>query len=296
MWTEESLEKDLEAIKKKDFKSVTALSSETPTDEFLLQRYNFIKLLYTFKNNDFDNLKKLSNEYLPGCIEYLDNFNLSQLSETIPSPTFDHMLLTFMTSATNAPNYSLFMKLFHHYKAIINELNGREEGSTVKLNDRTLSGEVSATVRTALDVIQGRIDYLSELIVSSLYSSGLHQLLITFLEDFCLPSTIDNDTTLSQLGRAALACGNNALALNYFEAVKSENFKLANQGYINYFSNLFQNAKKDFTDAKTPAAPSNLEACNQHMGQFTSDPTESPVPNKKLTAEDKTQWPNPPRV
>lgn len=295
MWSEEQLEKDLDAIKKKDYKSVTVLTAEAPTDPFLLFRYNFVKLLYAFKNNDFDSMKKLTNESLPICLEYLDNFNLSLLNEVSPAPTFDHMLLTFMTSSSSTPNYSLFMKLFHHYKAILKELEGREEGSTVKINDRTLSGDISATVRTATDIIQSRVDYLSELIVSSLYSTGLHQLLITFLEDFCHPSTIDNDTTLSQLGRSALACGNNSLAINYFEVVKSENFKLANQGYINYFSNLFPNAKKDFTDAKPPAAPSNLEACNQHMGQFTSDPTES-VPSKKQTVDDKTQWPNPPRV
>ncbi|KAK8834156.1 hypothetical protein M9Y10_039354 [Tritrichomonas musculus] len=294
MYSSEQFLNDLTKIGNKEYTGLAAHSAEAPTDLFLSYRYQFILLLSSFKANDFENSRKISNSNAASLLDFIHNFNTSLLTNENPQPPFDFFLLVFMTTTSSGPNYSLFISLFQHYNSIKQFLS-TYDGQNVFLNDRTRSSEISMSVSDAKTVIQSRIDYLAENIVSILYSTGQLQLLLTFLTDFCMNDFTLNEVTLSQLGRAALACGDNQIASSFFENVKDSNLISANQGYVNFYGNAFANAKKDF-DASGSAGPANSDACLKFLGQFTSDPSDqSSISTKRQTAEDKTQWPMQPR-
>ena len=288
MYSIEQFLNDLTKIGNKEYSGLTAQSTEVPTDPFLRYRHQFILLLSSFKSNDFENSRKVANFNSPSLLQFIHSFNTSLLTSENPQPPFDFLLLVFMITTTSGPNYSLFISLFQHYNSIKQFLSTYDQDK-VFLNDRTRPSEISMPLSDAKVVIQSRIDYLAENIVSLLYSTGQLQLLLTFLTDFCLNEFTTNEITLSQLGRAALACGDNQIASNFFEHVKDSNLISANQGYVNFYGNAFANAKKDF-DAE------NSDACLKFLGQFTNDPTEqSSLSSKRQTIDDKTQWPLQPR-
>lgn len=294
MYSTEQFLSDLTKIGNKEYSGLSAQSSDIPTDPFLRYRHQFILLLSSFKSNNFENSRKISNFNSPSLVQFIQEFNTSLLTSENPQPPFDFLILTFMTTTTSGPNYSLFISLFQHYYSIKQYLSTCES-EKVFLNDRTRPSEISMPISDAKTVIQSRVDYLAENVVSLLYSTGQLQLLLTFLTDFCVKDFTTNEVTLSQLGRAALACGDNQIASNFFEHVKDSNLVSANQGYVNFYGNAFANAKKDF-DAAGSAGPANADACLKFLGQFTSDPNEqSSLSSKKQTVEDKTQWPMQPR-
>ncbi|OHT14782.1 hypothetical protein TRFO_03075 [Tritrichomonas foetus] len=294
MYTEEQYLADLEKISKEEYSDLAAYKAQSPTDNLNIYRFQFVLLLSAFKKNDFENARTVANNNAEVLIKFVDNFDLNLLTNENPQPPFDFLLLTFMNSTTAGPNHSLFIKLFQHYNTIKKYLS-EFSGETVFLNDRSRPTEVSMPLDEARNTVQARLDYLAENIASLLYSSGQHQLLLTFLTDFCLENFTTNETTLSQLGRVALACGDNQMASTFFGDVKDEGLKSANQGYISFYSSAFQSARKEF-QAAGEKGPANSDACLKYMGQFTTDPSESTaVKAKKQTAEDRTQWPMQPR-
>ena len=264
--------------------------------KILKYRQQFVLLLASFKTNNFEQLRNISNENSASLIEFIHNFNTDLLKNENPQPPFDFFLLVFMNASNSGPSFSLFIKLFQHYIKIRQFLMNYD-GESVYINDRTRQSEIMMPLSDAKSVIQSRINYIAENIVSILYSTGQQQLLLTFLTDFCLEDNfIEDEVTLSQLGRSALACGDDEIADRFFSKVKDQQLVSANNGYKNFYGSKFANAKKDF-EAAGPAGPSNLEACSKYMGQFTTDPSDQGAgASKKLTAEEKTQWPLQPRV
>ena len=294
MYSSEEFLNDLTKIGNKEYSGLNAPSSEIPTDPFLKYRHQFILLLSSFKSNDFENSRKIANSNTPILLQFIQNFDTSLLANENPQPPFDFFLLSFMTATTSGPNYSLFISLFQHYNSIKQYLS-TYDNDKVFLNDRTRPSEIEMQLSDAKVVIQSRIDYLAENIVSLLYSTGQLQLLLTFLTDFCLNEFTTNEIALSQLGRAALACGDSQIASNFFQHVKDASLISANQGYVNFYSNAFANAKKDF-DAAGSSGPANSDACLKFLGQFANDPTDqSSLSSKRQTIDDKTQWPMQPR-
>jgi hypothetical protein len=293
VWTEELFETDLSRISSKEFSSLTYSQFPEPSDPFLLYRYQFIQLLDHFERNDFSHSKELSSKSIPEVLKYLESFEVSCLLERRPAPPFDHILLVFLVAVRNQSNYAFLVKLFRHYQRIervLLDMQGR-----VFLNDRCRSGEILVEAREAVRIIQGRINYVSELIASLLYSDGQYQLLSAFLNDFASPTQTENEETLSQLGRIALAAGDGQLAAGYFKRVKvNQDLVVANQGYVSYFSSDFATARTEFLEAKG-SGPANCEVCLKYSGQLVSDPSDSLNVAKRQMQEDKWQWPLRPR-
>jgi hypothetical protein len=294
VWTEELLEADLAKISAKDYTALSYSQSPEPTDPFLRYRYEFLQLLDPFERNDFARSKSIATKLISEILDYLSRFDPASLASSTAAPPFDLMLLAFMNAESTQPNYSLLVKLFRHYVRLKKSVSGA--GPRVFLSDRTRSGEIAVDRTEAVKIVQGRIDYLAELVAAHLYSSGQHQLLSAFLTDFAGPTLTNNEETLSQLGRIALACGDGSLALSYFKRVtEDKGLVVANQGYISYFGSNFTAAKKEFSEAKG-AGPANADVCLKYTGQGVSDPVDPPVTPKRQTPEEKTQWPLQPKA
>lgn len=292
MWKEEDFEADLEKIKSKHFESLAISKCEQPKDAFLCFRHQLISLMSLFEQNMVTNQKEYANILVPTLVKFLIEFDKSFLTEQKDSPPFDLFLLGFMVSSSSTPNYSLLIRLFHHYTNVLAMID--ECGDTVYLNDMSRRSEITKSKEDAKATVRARINYLAEIVTSLLYSVGQHRLLQTFIADFCPPGFTTNEETLSQLGRMSLACGDMQMAVQFFNEVTDPKLKSANQGYMDFFGGSFQAAKEDFANAKEKA-PTNIEACSKHMGHFTHDPNETPMQGKRQTAEEKSQWPAQPK-
>ena len=294
MWAEEDLSSDLAKIKSKSFDSLAAATKQPPEDERLKWRHQFIRLLSMFRQNKFEKQKELADPLVQPLSDFISAFDESFLTSRKDSPPFDLFLLTFMVATPKPiPNHTLLIRLFRHYLSVLQMIK-TSSANPVFLNDRNLSSEVECDKAAAEKIVQARLDYLAELVSSLLYTNDQHQLLQAFMHDFCPPTFTTSEETLSQLGRMAIASGDTDSAAQYFECVKDDALKSANKGYIDFFGNLFEPAKRDFEAAKD-RAPKNFEACANHMGLFTADPTDTPVTVKKETAEERTQWPARPK-
>ena len=294
MYSTEQFLSDLEKIGNGDFTSLNASSCETPKEKKELFEHQFILLLSSFKENKFDVSCQIANENVNFLCETIDNFQESNLKNEVPQPAFDFYLLTFLNATSAGPNHTLLIKLFQHYNKIKKILSESSDES-VFLNDRTRPSEVKLSIDEARNVIQARLDYLAENIVSLLYSNLQHSLLLTFISDFCLDNFTKNEITLSQLGRVALACGDSQIANTFFNEVQDPSLQAANKGYISFYESSFQNAYNQFKEAGE-AGPANPDACLKYLGQFSTDPSEQAPPKvKKQTPEDRTQWPMQPR-
>lgn len=292
MWKEEDFEADLEKIKNRQFEGVTVSNYDPPKDPFLYYRHQLVSLMLLFEQNMVTNQKEYANLLIPGLVKFLIDFDKSFLTEQKDSPPFDLFLLGFMVSSSSTPNYSLLIRLFHHYTSVLAMID--ECGDTIYLNDMSRRSEIAKSKEDAKTTVHARINYLAEIITSLLYSVGQHRLLQTFIADFCpLDFTTDEDT-LSQLGRMSLACGDMQMAVQFFTKVADPKLKSANQGYMDFFGGSFQAAKDDFANAKEKA-PANIEACSKHMGHFTHDPNETPIQGKRHSPEEKSQWPAQPK-
>jgi tetratricopeptide (TPR) repeat protein len=289
MWTEEGFESDLDKIAARNFTDLSPRSAE-PTDPFLLYRFRLVQLLEAFEKNDFAQSRQLATSFVPIITDYISSFDSSFLTSTKPSPPFDLMLLTYMCAQASQPSYALLVKLFQHYIRIKAAITPAM--ALVFLNDRNRSSEIQVPQPEALKIVQGRIDYLAEIITSLLYTSGQHQMLLSFLADFCHWDAGWNDITLGQLGRMALAAGDKLIARKYFNKVSDANQKAANEGYVAFFDGQFPDAQKKFEEAKS-AAPENIEACQKYQGMFGKDPMDAAIAKKN--PEERSQWPAQPK-
>jgi hypothetical protein len=93
----------------------------------------------------------------------------------------------------------------------------------------------------------------------------------------------------------ALAAGDKSTAQSYFGCVhEDEPQSAANEGYSKFFAGDFAGAQKEFERAKG-AAPENTEACQKYQGQFGGGAIEGPT-TKKLSPEERSQWPAQPKT
>jgi tetratricopeptide (TPR) repeat protein len=292
-WTEEDFESDLDKISHKDFSNLSFTKpGKEPPDAFLRYRYDFIRLLDVFERNDFAHALHQANANLQPMLEYLASFNETHLASYQPAPPFDFLLLTFVVTKGSQPSHSLLIKLFQHYKGIRDLLDGQLP--RIFLNDRTRLREVEVDLSEAKRIVQSRVDYLAELATSLLYEKNQWQMLAAFLKDLAPPSITDNEETLSHLGRLCVAFGDGDRAVGYFSKVNAADFRAANQGYINYFTGKFRDALEKFQEAGKKA-PSNYQLCAKHAGDLKTDTTETGSGTKKLSPEERSQWPIDPR-
>jgi hypothetical protein len=242
--------------------------------------------------NDFPLAKVQATKFVQRLLDFIAAFDPSYLSARKPSPPFDFILLVFMNTAWSQPRHTLLVRLLRHcirVKAFVDGLTGR-----VFLNDRARSREIELSKSEALPIVQGRIDYLTELVASLFYSQGDIRTLSAFLIDVATPQTVASQETLSHLGRIALAIGDLEIANRFFGAVSAPDMKIANRGYVSYFGGNFLLAKKEFQEVGA-LAPANVDLCLRRGGQLTADANDMMLA-KKLSPEERTQWPLDPRM
>jgi hypothetical protein len=197
-----------------------------------------------------------------------------------------------MTSTKEPPTYEKLISLFKFYQKVLDYLKKQNKDRQILLTDNTKTDEKLITVGKAITIVTGRVNYLAENICSLLNSEMRRDILISFMINFVPPASIDDDQTLSCLGRLALNNGDRDFANKYFEKVKDSNLKTVNQGYIAYFDNKFEEALKCF---KGPYAPP-VDNIKLHMGEFTSDLSDKPAAISKPTLDSISQWPAQPKI
>ncbi|KAH0790732.1 hypothetical protein GPJ56_005327 [Histomonas meleagridis] len=292
-YTENEFNSDLDQIKNNVYQNILALKYVAPqNDLFLLYRYQFIQLLYYFRTNTFDRLNELANSHIENLVEIIRSTDYKNcIFSEIPTPPFDFFILTFMSS-TNASTSktSLYTLLFQHYIKINELLNNAKSSQNIYLNDRTRSSDISVSVDEAKTIVQDRINFVSELFVSYLFSQGQIDLLISFLREHLPPSFVKDEKALSHLGRIAAACGEQAISQSYFDLVKDSSLKSANKGYQQFLEKSFTESRQSFSRAGA-SAPAKTDAIGQHTCELVVDPTGSTFAPKPKTPEERSQWP-----
>jgi len=296
MWTEKELYSDLDSIKNGEYLELGVFSKEHPKDITLLYRFNMVTLMSLFKQNKFSDLHQHANAYYPSIVDYLKKWNEEYLDPGQPAPPFDFMMLISMTSNQGFPAYEKFLQLFKFYRNLLQCLSNMIPERQIRLTDCARPNEMMMTVSKAKDIVAARCDYIAENIVSYLYSNNHNDILITFLDDFYPCQLVNSDSTLSHLGRAALACGDIKRAQSYFMCVKDSNQQTANNGYISFYDCQFRSAHSSFSKARRPAIPTDIDICRLHMGESVGDLSETTSTPKKPTLESRTQWPSMPKV
>jgi tetratricopeptide (TPR) repeat protein len=293
MWSEESFAADLAKIASKGYSELLVLQQRPPEDAFLRYRFQFTEMLQCYHLNDFVRSREIAGARLNDVLEFISGFDVTFLTEEKPSPPFDFMLLVMMNAVSDHPTFSLLLKLREHYVFVKSLITKLPDSDAVFLNDRIKRQEIRTDKRSALVTVQSRIDYCAELVASLLYTARQYQVLISFLNDYCSPTFTDSEETLSHLGRISLAIGDSLRAVKYFERIKNEELKSANQGYLCYFTGEFKRAYDEFVKGKSKS-PANFNVCLKYLGQGLGEFIEMSSP-KKLSLEESTQWPAQPK-
>ena len=295
MWNEKDLLLDLEKIKKLEFNDLNINHKEHPSDPTLHFRFNLITLMSFFKQNLFEELSKHANAYILSTLDFISSWNVEYLDPGLPSPPFDLLFLTCITSTKEYSNDDKLIKLLKHYEIVLNELNKMNEERIIRLTDCTKPTEMMMNVLKSKNIIISRIEFLIENITTLLYSMNDFELLFTFIENHCNPLKITSDSTLSHLGRIILAAGDHILSKNYFQLVKDQNFINSNLGYILFYESKFIESYKCFQNCKPPSIPSDIDPCRMHSGEILIDLNETTINPKKPLPETRSRWPLQPK-
>ena len=295
MWSEDDFSSDLIKIRDKNYSALSAMVRPMPEDARLRWRYQLVLLLSAFEQNDFARQREMAESLVDPLWLFITSFDESYLTSEKDSPPFDLFLLVFMIARKqNAPSHNLLIGLFQYYQNMAKLIKEKSDIMWF-LNDRNLRKDAACDRTTAQRILQTRMDYLAEVVASLLYTNGQYQLLQAFLADLCPPGFTTTEETLSHLGRVAIATGDGGLAAKYFDGVQDECLKSANAGYKNFFDGVFDQAKRDFQNARQ-RGPRNIDACSRHMGSFDPDTNDPSLSPRREGSEEKTQWPAHPKV
>ena len=197
-----------------------------------------------------------------------------------------------MTATNGDEKYNKLIRLFRFYKKFDDYLATQNEERQILLTDKPRTDQQMTKVGIARKVIKQRLNYLAENIASLLHTLNKKEILLSFLDNFVKPETVDDDQSLSCFGRLALSCGDREVATQYFNLVKDSKMKTLNSGYTYYFDNNFKEAVKCFNSGKLQSA---VDACKLHMGDISTDISAQSSATQKPTPESLSQWPAAPK-
>lgn len=293
MYDSDNFISDMELLKGNP-STISAVDLSPPEDNYYLQyRHKFALLLYFFKSNNHEKLQTLANQYLPTIVKFIQDFDYNDIItfQDINSPPFDFFILTFMCS-NSKPNYQLYILLYSHYEKIFKIIGSlKKMNCNIMLCDMTLRENFQVSLKEARQITKKRMNFIIEILISYLYNNRMKDMMITFMEDFCVPDKIKDERTLSFLYRISIAISEFELAEKYMNLIENQNLRLANEGYKNFLEQKFSDAINCFQNAGDTATESYINPCKKYLCELH----EEPITTKTLTNEDKTQWPLQPK-
>lgn len=243
MWTCEHYEEDLQIIKGSDFSNLNVLKYQPPSDAYLNYRYIYIKYLYFSKINDLNSVKQLTASELPKILTFLQDYKYDEcLNNAHDEPPFDLLILILVSIEVS--NNSFFIKLLQHYINIMSEIDKLSDSDTVYLCDQVRREDFMISKEKAKCIVQKRIDYIIEIVLSIFYNSKNHDFIISFFQDFKLYELAKSEQTLSFIGRIAATLRYDDTEDLFFSKVNNEELKMENESIKCYFESNFHEAEK----------------------------------------------------